>query len=345
MPPIEIKSVLSKKTGMVIRGTDLGNMQPLNLVITDKTPGVTVFSEHNDPEAWIAGHINAYLPVGAKFVPLPETITKIAEKEHVDKILDAKLATVMENNIPMRKEGGAYYVSNAGDLYQYPEEISAAMKEASFTSYTGKTPLTEKEARFALRIQGSLLEEDALGTIKEGQSVLVPAKYSRDVTGMPEALMKGAELKNLRELPQRYKEAARDLRLNIETVMDVITVAPHLKKFAEEILPSVLDKSDIYSIPVDIQKKTARFKGADYEDKPTLDDMFELGFLNDKNLKYFIEKEQDLEELEDFLCKVLMTTRIAGFGMEEESAQNALYGVSELGNVLKRINFKVHGSD
>lgn len=345
LPPIEIKSVLSKKTGMVIRGTDLGSMKALNLVLTKDTPGVMEFTEFNDPETWIAGHVNVYVPIGAKFVPLPADVTKIASAEEAIKKLDLKLATTSDSSIGLRKKGGQFFVSAVDGLYPYPTAIREILKEASSMVYDDRVPLGAKEAEFALRLSGGIMSDSFITLIKEGKVLDVPAELPENVMGIREAMIKSAELNNQIEMPGRYKSAAEHLRIPIEQVLNVVTVAPHLKKFADEILPKILDMEGIYASPLDFDNKRDSFKGAAYEDRPTLDDLFELGFLNDKNLRHFLAKQQDVEELEDFLCKVLMATRIAGFGMEEDSAQNALYGVSELKNVLARINFKIHGSD
>lgn len=339
-PPIEIKSVVLKKGGTVIRGTDLGSMKGVNLVMTKDVPGVMQFSESNDPDSWLPGHVNAYIPLGAKFVPLPKEITKIATAERAERALGAKFASLSDSDVVLVKTADKYTVEFSDDLCSYPEGISLMMKEATKVSYSGDRALNRKEAEFALKLGGTIMVDDVLTVAKEGSRTLAPAISGTGSANMRDSMIEAANINHYVSLPSRYKTAAKELRLDIEPILDVITLAPMLGKYARVVLNDVFDTA-----PPRLSQKIGSFKGAEYEDKPTLDDLFELGFLNDKSLRYYAEKIKDIEDLEDLLCKVLLTTRISAFGMEEDSAQNALYGVSELKNVLAKINFKLHRAE
>lgn len=340
-PPIEIKKVVSTGAGVVVRAIDLGNMHPVNIVMSKDVPAVMEFQQSNDPQNWIAGHTNVYMPIGVKFVPIPDHVTKIASVNRALEQQNLKMASLSPEVAKISMESGRYYVTTDHNLHSYPEGMKTAMKDAKFVSYNGQSGLSRKEAEFALRLGGAIMPEQMVSLVKEGREGIIhaPVEAASKMASSHESLIAGAMLSNFMALPARYKAAAVDLRLDTDSMLDVITLAPKLSKTASGLLAEVLNTSHPL---VKASKNVSMLKGADYEDKPSLDDLFELGFLNEKNLQYYTGKMQDIEDLEDFLCKILITTRMSGLGLDEDSAQNALYGVSELKNALTRINFRVN---
>lgn len=334
-PPIEIKSVILSNGSTVIRGIDQGSHEQVNIVMSNKVPQLMPMTQKMAPNDFIIGHKNVFMPTGVKFVPLPEVVTKIASKEEAASIIDMKIATAVDKSVYIDKYDNGFRVRIAHELMPYPRAISKLMKEASIERYDGMRTLSAKEAEFALASGGAMMPDLAVSALKEGSnsSYNVPALNTETL----ECKIAAAQLANCLELPSRMKAAALELRPSVIDVLNVVTIAPTLKKHAEALIGDIFDTS--------VLPKTASVKGAKFDERPSLDDMFELGFMDDQSMIYYTDKIQDLEELEDLLCKILITTRIASLGVEEDSAQNALYGVSELKNALKRLSFRVNRTD
>lgn len=333
-PPIKIKHVTLSSGKTVVRGVDLGTREGVNIILSGDVPSLMPITHKIAPNDFLAGHINVYMPSAVRFVPLPHTTTKIAAAEEAARRIDAKFASSGDATMRVRKNGNAFYLTNNIKLAQYPPVIARIMKDAELQRYTESDALSAKEAEFVMTMGGAIMPAEVIELSKEG-STDVPV-VAPDVL---EAKLAGAAFNNAMGMQSRLKVAAKDLRPSMRSVLDVVTMAPGIKKHADEILTGVLSGAPW------VGENLSRIKGASIDDKPSLDDLFELGFLDDQSLTYYTDRLQDVEEMEDFLCKILIATRIAGLGMEEDSAQNALYGISDLKNVLERLSFRINRTD
>ena len=453
-PPIEVQSVLSNKRGVRIKGIDLGSKRRVNLIVTSQQAVIMPFSAEVDPENFVPGADNVYLPSVLTFVPLPSKTTKIAADLAED--IDCAMLKLAENY------GGPavkYMHSKGTDTFamapdprmwnRFPDGMNKVAMESDMITTEGEEELrfrggmTTMETAFYSKIACVPHAETVISMVREN-----PVSGWRRMPSLGSSQVKLASSIIQSDLRDKLIKAhAKKIDKIASTINSILTPAhlfhiaasyEHLQKYAAELLPQFIEhtageipgvpdgtgprgmgagpgkgtqsglglimeklrkgetltakEQEIYDSHNSSDKNAGVVRGVpdgtgpggagrqagrglgpckDIEDKEigapdpdataalgdnqsvekkagmdsiqdgksSLNTLFNLGLLSPKNIDYLKNKSDFLDDAEDFFCKLLMTTRLAGLDVEEDALIASLEAITQSRELIESLGF------
>ena len=343
-PPVKIKSVYLSSAGTCIKAEDLGQLRMINIIASSDAQGLipfgpelAEFAGNYDPSA-----LNIIIPTRMNFVPLPETLVKVASNDDILNRLHEKLASEVFSGRGTGMYASGRYEINLPKVNWMPlpaEFIKKASEDSRLTtveSRSGHMALPYAEAGFRMKVAGVACAVPMLNAMHKAPRSQVDLSVV-----MPEKLAQEAVVRNhLQRRRDRQasltKKACEHIRNKLDNRMMIRLAAavPFIEKDAREIFDEMQGCS-LYK-----RVKLAAFEG-DKQTEQSLDSLFNIGILNERTLKYFNNKMDLLDDVEDFFCKLLITVRLTAMPVEEEAIETALEAISQTREAIVSLGYGI----
>jgi hypothetical protein len=292
-PPIELEEVTMGEDGVSVKAYDLMTQQQLNFLIVKDIRAIMKIDPEKHPSAFDASRLNLYLPQDMEYIELPATATHIIQDPGFVLKLSAFLADQKEGEkVKVIRDSVDHFVVDTGkyDYVEYPERIT---KSSNYVPWDRIENCDRTIASFRLATLGA-------GSIEKISKVL-----SDESTYSSLILPFATKLAHNFVREHRVENMTKEAGASWEKIYDT----------------TVSGKID----PLDILKIAAQIS-----DNTTLDGLLSLNFLNKDTIEYFVSHSEMLNDLEEFLSKLLLAERVSSFGVDEDSILRTLKGLSEI---------------
>lgn len=348
-PPIEIRSIYSSPAGARVKVIDLGQLQPVNVIVSADSNGIMPFGPEIEE---YAGHYdpssrNVIIPAKMTFTPLPETTVKIASEEEDLRSFQEKIGEAYGNS------SGTVFSTAAGFGFDVPEQrymslpaeyvekVGSDARISALPIPTHVNGAEYAEAAFLMKAAGVPYAESILEKAEESSHARLsfPIMSVEKMAGLKDGVAKDIRYKRRRAIKGQIKKACEHISSKItpEGMFELAAVTPYLAKFAGEVLPAVYDAA---------KTKTATFDTSVLSSpEKSLNTLFNLGLLNDRNIKYMKSKSDLLDDAEDFFAKMLITVRLTGMPVEESTLEATLEAISQTREAIYALGFGMEWSD
>ncbi|MFA5376031.1 MAG: hypothetical protein WC455_09830 [Dehalococcoidia bacterium] len=348
-PPLRIKTMYTCKAGTQIKAVDLGQLTKINIIVSSDAQGIIPFGPELEEFAgsYDPSARNVIIPSMMVFTPLPETLVKVATKDEQINMLHVKLA---QESFGGRGEGwqvgGRYevvipsveWLPLPAEFNEKIAEDSRISVEAPKTGYiTGRFP----EIGFYMKVAAIPYTQQLLEIMAKTPSTKVQFATVRTEKL---ASLRAGSLRNVstmvknrnKALTKKACEVIRD-GLPADSLVKLATAIPYIIKQSGDIFTALQECAK----PVISHSKLASFGEGDIDrdQEQSLNTLFNLGLLNDRNLKYFNDKRDLLDDAENFFCKLLITTRLTAMPIEEEALENALEAITQARDAIISLGY------
>ena len=300
--PFRIEDIYSdEQADMHITATDLSTMTRMHLVKSDAYKNLTRIDPSMAPELIDHECTNHYVPHNMRFSPLPEIQTKILTSgDSAIKLGEARRLTDHHGPVVTLTKKAQYYALHQKD---------SNLKGEGFSDY--ETGDVAKMA-FLLGICGADVEREEIEKLGTGEEAEVfissEAIKKRQVKDIEKKAMAGFALKRAWNI-----DFKKHIRHNVPSQDNIMKIAMNLPKIN---LGAVNDLFKIDSLN----------KYAETESE-SLNQVFDLNFLTEDNVGYFIEHLDSFEAIEDVLTRLLVVARIGNIGIDPNVVEDTLEGI------------------
>lgn len=348
-PPVEIKSIYSCSSGARIKAVDLGKLHTVNIIVSTDANGIMPFgpeiqeySGHYDPSS-----LNVIIPAKMTFTPLPEKTVKIASAKEDLNNFQQKIAETYGNS-----SGTLFHVASGfgfdvpGQNYmnlpiEYTEKAASDARVSAKAVPTHVSGAEYAEAAFLLKAAGVPFAESFLEKAEGSghQRFSFPIMSIEKMAGLQDGVAKDVKYKRRRAIKSKIKVACEHIssKISPEGMFELAAATPYIAKFASQVIPAILDSAKV---------KTATFDTSELSSpEKSLNTLFNLGLLSDRNVKYMKSKSDLLDDAEDFFAKMLIAVRLTGMPVEESTLEATLEAISQTREAIYALGFGMEWSD
>lgn len=256
-PPIEVQSVFSNKRGVRIKAIDLGAKRRVNLIVTSQQAVIMPFSEAVDPDNFVPGADNVYLPSNLTFVPLPEKTTKIAsdlkEDIHCAMLKMAESCGGPAVKFMYSKETKKFAMASDPRIWhRFPDAIN---KEATASdrvisegedTFSFRGGMTAMESAFFSKIACIPYAETIMNIVREDTSSAwkrIPSMRSDRVKVASSVIQSDLRQKLIEASSKKIEKIATIINetLTPEHMFHIAASYEYLQKEAAKLLPQVME--------------------------------------------------------------------------------------------------------
>jgi len=298
--PFRIDAIYSdEQADMHITATDLSTMSKMHLVKSDAYKNLARIDPTMAPELIDHDATNHYVPHNMRFSPLPEIQVKILTSgDSSIKLGEARAMTDHNGPIVTLTKKAQYYTLHQKD---------SRLKGEGFSDY--ETGDVAKMA-FLINICGAdvdIEEMEKLGTGEEAD-IFIPshATKKRNIKDIEKKAMADFSLKQAWNI-----DFKNNVKQHVPSQDNIMKIAMNLPKIN---LGAVNDLFKIDNL-------------SKYAEDESLNQVFDLNFLTEDNVGYFIDHLDSFEAIEDVLTRLLVVARIGNIGIDPSIVEDTLEGI------------------